>query len=84
MKNLCRWLRVNKISLNTGKTELLIFRHPNKIINYEFKIKLNRKKLYPSSFVKYSGIYIDSHINFNIMGLWCSIYIYIYIYQFHL
>ena len=32
LKNLCKWLRANKISLNTSKTELLVFKHPNKII----------------------------------------------------
>ena len=30
LRNLCNWLKANKISLNASKTELLIFRHPNK------------------------------------------------------
>ena len=33
LRNLCNWLKANKISLNASKTELLIFRHPNKTIN---------------------------------------------------
>ena len=65
LKNLCKWLRANKISLNTSKTELLVFKHPNKIINYDFKIKMDGKKLYPSKFVKYLGILIDSQLNFS-------------------
>ena len=65
LKNLCKWLRANKISLNTSKTELLVFKHPNKKINYEFKIKMNGKKLYPSKFVKYLGILIDCQLNFS-------------------
>ena len=65
LKNLCKWLRANKISLNTSKTELLVFKHPNKIINYDFKIKMNGKKLYPSKFVKYLGILIDTQLNFS-------------------
>ena len=65
LKCLCKWLRANKICLNTSKTELLIFRHPNKKPNYEFKIKMNGKKLYPSKFVKYLGVLIDSHLNFS-------------------
>ena len=36
LKHLCRWLRANKMSLNMSKTELLIFKHPNKK-NHEFK-----------------------------------------------
>ena len=46
LKNLCKRLRANKISLNSSKTELLIFRHPHKKIDYDFKIKMNGKKLY--------------------------------------
>ena len=58
IKNLCKWLRANKISLNAGKTKLLIFRHPNKKFNYDLKIKMNGKKLYPSKFVKYLGVLV--------------------------
>ena len=43
-----------------SKPELLVFKHPNKIINYA-----NGKKLYPSKFVKYLGILIDSQLNFS-------------------
>ena len=53
LKNLCNWLKANKISLYAGKTELVIFRHPNKKINFEFKIKINGKKIYESNYVKY-------------------------------
>ena len=60
LKNLCNWLRANKI-------KLLIFRHPNKKIDYDdFKIKMNGKKLYTSKSVKYLGVLIDDHLNFGI------------------
>ena len=65
LRNLCNWLKANKISLNASKTELLIFRHPNKKINYEFKLKIDGKKLIPSKFVKYLGVLIDSHLNWS-------------------
>ena len=65
LKNLCKWLKANKISLNASKTELLVFKHPNKKINYEFKIKIDGKKLYPSKFVKYLGVLIDPHLNWS-------------------
>ena len=39
------WLKTNKVALNVSKTELLIFGHPNKNINFEFKIKIDAKKL---------------------------------------
>ena len=65
LKFLCNWLKANKISLNASKTELLLFRHPNKIINYELKIKIDGKKIVPSESVKYLGIIIDSHLNWH-------------------
>ena len=66
--DLCKlvsWLKSNKISLNASKTEMLIFRHPNKIINYDLKIKMDGRRLYPSKYVKYLGILIDPHLNWS-------------------
>ena len=65
LKQLCKWLKANKISLNCSKSELIIFRHPNKQVNYELKIKINGKKLLPSKFVKYLGIILDPHLNWS-------------------
>ena len=65
LKFLCNWLKANKISLNASKTELLLFRHPNKKLNYEIKIKIDGKKIVPSDSVKYLGIIIDSHLNWH-------------------
>ena len=54
LRNLSAWLKANKISLNTSKTELIIFRHPSKIINYrDLKIKIEGKRLAPSKYVQY-------------------------------
>ena len=62
---LTSWLKANKISLNASKTEILIFRNPRKPINYNLKIKLDGKRLYPSKCVKYLGILIDPHLNWS-------------------
>ena len=51
LRKLVNWLRVNKISLNKSKSELLIFWHPSKSWNYELKIKFDGKGLYPSNIV---------------------------------
>ena len=66
LRSLNNWLKEKKISLNSGKTELIIFRHINKPINYDLKIKINGKRLYPSSHIKYLGIFIDSHLNWSL------------------
>ena len=63
LKYLCKWLKANKISLNASKTEILIWRHPNKPINYDLKLRIDGKKIIPSCFVKYLGILIDCHLN---------------------
>ena len=63
MKHLNNWLSTNKNSLNVGKTELVIFKSPRKVLLDEIKIKLNRKRLYPSNSVKYVGIKIDRFLH---------------------
>ena len=73
LKQLSKWLRANKISLNASKTEVLIFTHKNKqmayrskegkLVPWELKIKIDGKKNFPSPFVKYLGVLIDSNLN---------------------
>ena len=76
LKYLRKWLKGNKISLNASKTEVLIFRHQNKPIMYRknpeaklsmwnITIKIDGKKIEPSTHVKYLGILIDSFLNWN-------------------
>ena len=55
----------NKISLNVQKTELVIFKQKRKILDHEIKIKLNRKRLYPTPSVKYLGVKIDENLNWH-------------------
>ena len=74
LKYLCKWLKANKISLNDSKTKVVIFRHQDKPIMYRkypgdtlsmwnITIKIDGKKIEPSSHVKYLGILIDSFLN---------------------
>ena len=65
LRSLTAWLKANKISLNASKTEILVFKHPNKPINYDLQIKLDGSRLYPSKFVKYLGLLLDSNLNWN-------------------
>ena len=65
LRFLVNWLRANKISLNASKTELLLFHHHKKVINYDIKIKINGTRLKPSKYVKYLGILIDNQLNWN-------------------
>ena len=58
-------MSVNKISLSVGKTELVIFKSPRKVLLDEIKIKLSGKRLYPSNSVKYLGIKIDRFLHWH-------------------
>ena len=65
LKHLYNWLVANKISLNKDKTETVLFRHPNKKLDYDLKLKLNGKNLKLTNSVKYLGVYLDSHLNWD-------------------
>ena len=47
------------------KTELVIFKHQRKKLDTEIKIKLNRKRLYPSQSARYLGIKTDQNLNWK-------------------
>ena len=61
LKSLRRWLRANKIALLLSKTKLSIFKHTNKKINRDFKIKMYSKKLYPEKYVTVFGYTNNSY-----------------------
>ena len=63
LKGLCQWLLANKISLNTAKTELILFRKPLQVIPLNLKIKINGKKLYPTESIKYLGVHLDEYLD---------------------
>ena len=44
-KHLANWLTANKISLNVGKTEFVLFTSPKKKLDCDLKIKLSGKRL---------------------------------------
>ena len=64
LKSLNNWLLANKISLNSSKTELIIFRKKGVPIP-DLKLKLNGIKLKPKHEIKYLGLTIDEHLTFN-------------------
>ena len=65
LRFVCNWLKANKISLNASKTEMLVFRDPRRKINFELKIRIDGKKITPSKFVKYLGIYLDHFLSWQ-------------------
>ena len=63
-KKLKNWLNANanKISLNVSKTELILFKPKMKKLDFDLKLKLNGKRIYPTKSVKYLGIKIDGNL----------------------
>ena len=46
LRHIVEWLRANKISLNSGKTELILFRSKNKEITKNENLRINGQKIY--------------------------------------
>ena len=66
LRFLTKWLRANKIALNKTKTELVIFRSKWKKISYDINVKINGRKIIPSTSLKYLGLYIDQHLDWSV------------------
>ena len=66
LKEVVKWLRLNKLSLNAAKTELIFFRSHKHPLNYDnISIKMNGLKLTPVDYIKYLGMYIDKFLDWN-------------------
>ena len=65
LKNLSNWLKANKISLNVGKTELVLFTSSKKQLDCDLKIKLNGKRLHETDSVKSLGIQIHKRLTWK-------------------
>ena len=66
LKEVVRWLRLNKLSLNAAKTELIFFHSNKQPLNYDnISIKMNGHKLTPVDYIKYLGMYIDKYLDWN-------------------
>ena len=66
LKKVTKWLRLNKLSLNAAKTEVIFFRSKRHSLNYDkISIKMNGFKLTPVDFIKYLGMYIDRFLDWN-------------------
>ena len=66
LKEVIKWLRLNKLSLNAGKTELIYFHSNRHKLDYDkIYINFNGLRLSPVDFIKYLGMYIDKYLDWN-------------------
>ena len=65
LSSLVNWLRANKISLNTKKTEIVIFKSRHKQITKNLNFRLSGQKVIPVQTVKYLGLKLDESLSFT-------------------
>ena len=66
-KNIAEWMRQNKLSLNTNKTEYMVIGHKRRInhIQGEINVEINGEKIQRAHEVKYLGVTIDENLSWN-------------------
>ena len=62
---LVQWLRSNKISLNTSKTGILLFRPKGKRITKHLDFRISGERIKTSAAVKYLGVLLHEHFNWQ-------------------
>ena len=66
MKELSFWLNANKVALNVAKTEVILSKTKHKPCDTDLRLKLCRKRLYKTKYLRYLGIKIDENLNWKI------------------
>ena len=66
-KNIAEWMRQNKLSLNTNKTEYMVIGHKRRInhIQGEINVEINGEKIQRAHGVKYLVVTIDENLSWN-------------------
>ena len=59
------WLRANKVSLNTSKTDLILFRSKRKQITKYLNFRISGQKIKITCKTKYLGLLLDETLNFK-------------------
>ena len=65
LKFLFDWLCANRLSLNVGKTEFVLFHPPRLKLENRIILKLNRTKIFASRKIKYLGLIIDDMLTWK-------------------
>ena len=65
LKSIHNWLCCNKLSLNIDKTNYFIFPPPQRKFTKFISLLVNNKSIEQKDYVKYLGVFIDSHLKFK-------------------
>ena len=64
LRQLSLWLNLNRLALNIGKTNFVIFR-AKKPLYHNVTLLMNRKAIEQKEVVKYLGVLVDEHLNWH-------------------
>ena len=65
LKFVVQWIRANKLSLNTGKTKIVIFKSRNRKISKHLNFRISGQKIVPVDSVKYLGLTLQSDLHWK-------------------
>ncbi len=65
LESLSDWFRANKLSLNVGKSNYIIFRQNSNPIANHLKVHIGQDTIEPKNVVKFVGVYIDSKLEWH-------------------
>ena len=65
LKHLCQWIRSNRLSINGGKTKIIIFRNRYQQINKKLNFRVSGEKINPTSSVKCLGVHLTITLTWN-------------------
>jgi len=65
LESMAEWFRANKLSLNVGKTHLVVFKQCHTQIPENLNIKIGNEIIERKNVVKFLGIYIDSKLEWH-------------------
>ena len=66
MNKIAEWLNLNKLSINTTKTKLVLFRSPNKE-KYEMKFFINNQQIIQEKNTTFLGVVLDEYLTWKLM-----------------
>ena len=65
LKHLCQWIRSNKLSLNGGKPEIIIFKTKQETKTKHFHFRVSGQKIHPTNTMEYLDVYLNDSLTWD-------------------
>ena len=59
------WLKANKLTLNVGKSNLILFKSPRKKVTKSIILKIDKKQIKETEYRKYLGVLLDNWLSWR-------------------